>query len=81
MWAAAALGNCCFPFGRVMMTSQTAVSETTENVERLYKQTNKLFYSNIWTGVVQLDHGELWDTLSSEYSLETSLGEMRINVF
>lgn len=32
MWAAAALGNCCFLFGRVMMTSQTAVSETTENV-------------------------------------------------
>lgn len=32
MWAAAS-ENYCFLFGREMMTSQTAVSETTENVE------------------------------------------------
>lgn len=36
MWAAAS-GNCCFLFGLVMMTSQTAVPETTENIG-FYKQ-------------------------------------------
>lgn len=32
MWAAAS-GNCCFLFGLVMMTSQTAVPETTSSAD------------------------------------------------